>query len=136
MVKRVAVTTAGILAAVVLLAGPVGAARKAPTNVGCSISVAVQPTTLGYDTGVITVNGWGLTAGKQVTMWYSVPNMGGFLGIDNVAADGTTQDVSYTSYSGAWLGSSWTYTAQIWASSTGSFGKGSPLASCTTTISL
>jgi hypothetical protein len=69
-------------------------------------------------------------------MWYSVPNMAGFLNIDGVAADGTTQDVSNTSYTGAWVGHSWTYTAQIWGSSTGVIGKGSPLATCSTTITL
>lgn len=136
MVKRVAVATAGILAAVVLLAGPVGAAHKSLSAVGCSIGVVTQTDALGQVNGVITVNGLGLSPGKQVTMWYSVPNMSGFLNIDAVAADGTIQDVSYTTYAGAWLGSTWTYTAQIWPSSTGAIGKGSPLASCSTTTSL
>ncbi len=136
MVKRIAVMSVGVLAAVTLLTGPAGAARKSSPTVGCTISVATGTNAQGLETGVVTVNGSGLTAGKQVTMWYSVPNMAGFLNVDTVAADGTIQDVSYTSYAGAWLGSSWTYTAQIWSSSTGDFGHGSPLASCTTTVSL
>jgi len=136
MVKRVFVATAGILLAVGLLSVPAGAAHKSAPTVGCTISVATQTDATGQLNGTVTVNGWGLSAGKQVTMWYSVPSMAGFLNVDTVAADGTIHDVSSTTYSGAWLGSSWTYTAQIWSSSTGVIGKGSPLGSCSTTVSL
>ncbi len=136
MVKRVAGAAVCIIAAVALLSGTAGAAHKSSSAVGCSISVGEQTNSFGQETGVISVIGWGLSPGKSVTMWYSVPNMAGFLNVDTVAADGTIQDVSYTTYIGTWLGSTWTYTAQIWQSSTGVIGKGSPLSSCSVTTSL
>jgi hypothetical protein len=136
MVKRIVLASAVVAASLGLAAGSASASHHQSSIGGCTINVAVGGSASTLETGQITVNAWGLTAGKRVSMWYSVPNMAGFLDIVTVASDGTIQDVSNTSYSGSWLGQSWTYNAQIWSSSTGDIGKGSPLFSCSTSISL
>jgi len=136
MVKKVALAAAVVAAYSAALAGAAGAAHHNSSTVGCTISVSTYSDPVSGTAGTITVNGTGLAPGHQVSMWYSVPNMAGFLNIDTVAADGTIHDVSYTNYSGSWMGATWTYTAQIWSSSTGDIGKGSPLATCSTSVSL